>query len=49
MHCKVPSYARRMEGDTGGVLTQLRKGVLEYCVLALLRREPSYGVDLAGR
>ena len=38
-----------MEGDTGGVLTQLRKGVLEYCVLALLRREPSYGVDLAGR
>lgn len=31
------------------VLTQLRKGVLEYCVLALLEREPSYGLDLAAR
>lgn len=31
------------------MLTQLRKGVLEYCVLALLRHEPSYGVELARR
>lgn len=31
------------------MLTQLRKGVLEYCVLALLDREPSYGLDLASR
>lgn len=31
------------------MLTQLRKGVLEYCVLAMLRHEPSYGVDLAKR
>ncbi|KJS52870.1 PadR family transcriptional regulator [Streptomyces rubellomurinus subsp. indigoferus] len=26
--------------------TQLRKGVLEYCVLALLRDGPRYGVEL---
>ncbi|MER7582615.1 PadR family transcriptional regulator [Kitasatospora sp. NPDC097691] len=30
----------------GPVATQLRKGVLEYCVLALLRDEPRYGVEL---
>jgi len=29
--------------------TNLRKGVLEYCVLALLRHERRYGVDLARR
>ena len=27
-------------------LAQLRKGTLEYCVLALLREEPRYGFDL---
>jgi PadR family transcriptional regulator, regulatory protein PadR len=32
-------------GDTR-VLTQLRRGVLEYCVLALLRNRPHYGFDL---
>ncbi len=31
------------------VLTQLRKGVLEYCVLALLAEHPSYGLDLANQ
>ncbi|MGW2395801.1 PadR family transcriptional regulator [Kitasatospora sp. NPDC001664] len=30
----------------GAVATQLRKGVLEYCVLALLRDAPRYGVEL---
>lgn len=45
----VPCYDCGMAGDTDSVLTQLRKGVLEYCVLALLQREPSYGVDLASR
>ncbi|MGW3042404.1 PadR family transcriptional regulator [Kitasatospora sp. NPDC001159] len=30
----------------GPVATQLRKGVLEYCVLALLRDGPRYGVEL---
>lgn len=29
------------------VLTNLRKGVLEHCVLALLRDDEVYGVDLA--
>jgi PadR family transcriptional regulator PadR len=32
-----------------GVLTQLRKGVLEYCVLACLRGGPAYGLELASR
>ncbi|MEW1698337.1 PadR family transcriptional regulator [Streptomyces sp. NPDC091278] len=33
--------------DFGGrVPSQLRKGVLEYCVLALLRDEPKYGVEI---
>ncbi|MET7639787.1 PadR family transcriptional regulator [Streptomyces sp. NPDC005438] len=27
-------------------VSQLRKGVLEYCVLALLRDQPRYGVEL---
>lgn len=26
--------------------TELRRGTLEYCVLALLRKEPRYGFDL---
>jgi PadR family transcriptional regulator PadR len=34
--------------DAGGAraLTQLRRGVLEYCVLALLLERPRYGFDL---
>ncbi|WP_309134691.1 PadR family transcriptional regulator [Cellulomonas sp.] len=38
-----------MASDIDGVLTQLRKGVLEYCVLALLAEHPSYGLELAHR
>lgn len=30
----------------GGLLTQMRKGALEYCVLALLRDTERYGFDL---
>ncbi|MFI6447149.1 PadR family transcriptional regulator [Kitasatospora sp. NPDC050543] len=33
-------------GADGRVASQLRKGVLEYCVLALLRDGPRYGVEL---
>ena len=29
------------------VLTQMRKGVLEFCVLAFLRRGPAYGLEIA--
>ncbi|MET8677999.1 PadR family transcriptional regulator [Streptomyces sp. NPDC004647] len=32
----------------GKAESQLRKGVLEYCVLALLRDSPRYGVELLG-
>ncbi|MEU9088713.1 PadR family transcriptional regulator [Streptomyces sp. NPDC048428] len=31
---------------TGRIESQLLKGVLEYCVLALMRDEPKYGVQL---
>lgn len=31
------------------IATNLRKGVLEYCVLALIREERRYGVDLSRR
>jgi PadR family transcriptional regulator PadR len=30
----------------GRGMSQLRRGVLEYCVLALLREEPRYGFDV---
>ena len=33
-------------GGARQVLPQLRRGTLEYCVLALLRHEPRYGFDL---
>lgn len=36
-----------MDSPTDAALTQLRKGVLEYCVLACLRNRPSYGLELA--
>ncbi|MFI7586507.1 PadR family transcriptional regulator [Spongisporangium articulatum] len=33
-------------GETRQVLPQLRRGALEFCVLALLRSQPRYGFDL---
>ncbi|MFI5979731.1 PadR family transcriptional regulator [Streptomyces sp. NPDC051555] len=41
----VPGNASQPGAD-GHVASQLRKGVLEYCVLALLRDGPRYGVEL---
>lgn len=40
----VPGNAKNEAG--GRVPSQLRKGVLEHCVLALLRDGPRYGVEL---
>ncbi|GAB3958764.1 PadR family transcriptional regulator [Actinoallomurus acanthiterrae] len=38
---------RRMEpGDASNLLTQMRRGALPYCVLALLRHEQRYGVEI---
>ncbi len=34
-------------GAAGDVLSQLRRGALEYCVLALLTGEERYGFDIA--
>lgn len=33
-------------GKRDTLISQLRRGALEYCVLALLRKEPRYGFDL---
>src|SRR6202034_2418629 len=33
-------------GATSNLLTQMRRGALEYCVLALLQKEERYGFDL---
>ncbi|MEW2351542.1 MULTISPECIES: PadR family transcriptional regulator [unclassified Streptomyces] len=48
-----PGGASNGRGGTGDAApgkaeSQLRKGVLEYCVLALLRDGPKYGVELLG-
>jgi PadR family transcriptional regulator PadR len=34
------------QGDARNTLTQLRRGTVEYCVLALLRDEERYGFEL---
>ncbi|MFE4455006.1 PadR family transcriptional regulator [Streptomyces sp. NPDC056796] len=39
-----PGKARRH--GAGNIESQLRKGVLEYCILALMRDGPTYGVEL---
>jgi PadR family transcriptional regulator, regulatory protein PadR len=36
-------------GETRTAVTQLRRGALEYCVLALLRNDACYGVELIRR
>jgi len=38
-----------MAVDREAVLAQLRKGFLSYCVLAVLREDSSYGLELASR
>ena len=44
----VPGDASQLQGldDRSRLLAQLRRGALEYCVLALLSDEPRYGFDL---
>ena len=38
-----------MDSADAAIATNLRKGVVEFCVLALLGQEPSYGLALARR
>ena len=38
-----------MEPGAGNVATQLRRGVLEHCVLAVLARSPEYAFELVRR
>ncbi|MEY8042978.1 PadR family transcriptional regulator [Saccharopolyspora cebuensis] len=33
--------------DGSAVLTHLRRGVLEHCILAMIETEPLYGLDIA--
>jgi PadR family transcriptional regulator PadR len=35
-----------VSGSTAKLMTQMRRGAIEYCVLALLRKEERYGFDL---
>ena len=35
-----------VHGATGKLLSQMRRGAIEYCVIALLRGEERYGFDL---
>lgn len=35
-------------GDASNLLTQMRRGALPYCVLALLRDRERYGVEIVG-
>lgn len=35
--------------NADAALAQLRRGTIEFCVLALLRDEPKYGVEIARR
>lgn len=37
---------RMVHGETRNTLTELRRGVLEHCVLAVVRDEESYGFDI---
>jgi PadR family transcriptional regulator PadR len=38
---------RMVSGKRESLITQMRRGTLEYCVLALVRDQPRYGFDLA--
>ena len=44
-----PSSSAEVKGLTESIQTQLRKGVLELCVLTLLSRGDSYGYEIASR
>lgn len=48
MYYKVSSNVQSMTSQSS-VLLQLRKGVLQFCVLACLRGEPQYGKEIAER
>lgn len=42
------TLCRMVPGDER-ILTHLRRGVVEYCVLAMVADEPTYGLDIARR
>ncbi len=45
MQCKVPCSTVLLV-PIDGLATQLRKGVIEYCVLAMLKEAPLYGGEV---
>lgn len=40
---------RRLVPGDERILTHLRRGAIEYCVLAMIADEPAYGLDIARR
>lgn len=51
MYCKVPCllYICDIKGEkmnAENVKSQMRKGILEYCILLLLKKEPAYTSDI---
>ena len=46
---QVTGSVQCMTPSRDSVLTQLRKGTVDYCVLACLRSGPAYGLEIAGR
>lgn len=43
---RVTTMSRMEPGEARNALVELRRGVLEYCVMALVRDEESYGFDI---
>ena len=47
LHCKLEvKYISEKNMNTDNVKSQMRKGILEYCILLILDREPAYAPDI---
>lgn len=46
MRLRQGTVLRMVDGDARNTLSQLRRGTVEYCVMALLRDDERYGFDL---
>lgn len=49
MHCKVLATIMRDMGVSGGRRTQLLRGVLDLCLLAVMGDDPAYGYEMTKR
>jgi PadR family transcriptional regulator, regulatory protein PadR len=46
LHCKVLCDTMKPMNENQGLITQMRKGAIEYCILALLAGRERYGYEL---